>query len=144
MNHWYVKWLAQLHSDTNSVIHLSTELRSISEEPGTPDTELHAAATVHKRSREPSLFHRWVPLGVPGVALDVPPAALAAGFPSSTQFRRRVQRSVDNAGPTCRYHTEVQQTDETHGRAFFQATCPDSTSYAGPRPRPRLAQSHPT
>lgn len=71
----------------------------------------------------------------------MPPAALAAGFPSRTQFRRRVQRSVDNAGPTCRYHTEVQQTDETHGRTFFQATCPDSTSYAGPRPRPRLSVS---
>lgn len=52
-----------------------------------------------------------------------------------------MQRSVDNAGPTCRYHTEVQQTEEEHDHTLFQATSPNFTSYAGPRPRLRLSVS---
>lgn len=52
-----------------------------------------------------------------------------------------MQRSVDNAGLKCRYHTEVQQIDEKYERTLFQVTSPDFTSYAGPRPRPRLSVS---
>lgn len=45
VKHWQVTLLAQVHSDSNSLIHLSTELRNIYDEPGTPDTKVHTAAT---------------------------------------------------------------------------------------------------
>ena len=44
VKHRQVTLLAQVHSDSNSLIHLSTELRNIYDEPGTPDTKVHTAA----------------------------------------------------------------------------------------------------
>lgn len=49
-----------------------------------------------------------------------------------------MQRSVDNAGLKCRYHTEVQQIDEKYERTLFQVTSPDYFLRWAPPPAPPL------